>query len=79
MRTYKSDEDMPDCKLYYHHKSIFVTPDVKDIMLVSYVVCRGEICLYIRQVLPLCLFCDVIPSFKCSLRVSMSFRTVELN
>ena len=48
MRTYKSDEDMPDCKLYYHHKSIFVTPDVKDIMLVSYVVRRREVCLYVR-------------------------------
>jgi len=39
MRTYKSDEDMPDCELYYHHKSIFVAPDVKDIMLVTNVVC----------------------------------------
>ena len=48
MRTYKSDKDMPDCKLYNHHKTIFVAPDVKDIMLVSYVVRRREVCLYVR-------------------------------
>jgi len=40
MRTHKSDENMPDCKLYNHHKMIFVTPDVKDIMLVSYSVAK---------------------------------------
>ena len=79
MSTHKSDEDMPDCEFYDHYKSIFIAPDVKDIMLVSNVVCCGEICLYIRQVLPFCLFCDVIPSFKCSLSISMSFRTIELN
>ncbi len=39
MRTHKSDENMSDCKPYYHHKSIFVAPDVKDIMLVTNVVC----------------------------------------
>ena len=79
MCTHKSDENMPDCELDNHHKSIFVAPDVKDIMLVSNVVCCREVSLYIRQVLPLCLLCDVIPSFKCGLSVSMSFRTIELN
>ncbi len=39
MRTYKSDEDMSDRKLYDHNKTIFVAPDVKNIMLISYVVC----------------------------------------
>ena len=73
MSTHKSDENMPDCELYDHNKPIFVAPNVKDIMLIPNVVCCGEVCLYIRQVLPLCLFCDVIPSFKCSLSVSMSF------
>ena len=79
MSTHKSDEDMPDSELYNHHKSIFVAPDVEDIMLVTNIVCCGEVSLYIRQVLPFCHFCDVIPSFKCSLSISMSFRTIELN
>ena len=79
MSTHKSDEDMPNCELHNYHKSIFIAPDVKDIMLVSNVICCREVCLYIRQVLPFCLFCDVIPSFKCSLSISMSFRTIELN
>ena len=79
MSTHKSDENMPDCELYDHNKAIFVAPNVKNIMLITNIVCCGEVCLYIRQVLPLCLFCDVIPSFKCSLSISMSFRTIKLN
>ena len=79
MRTHKSDKDMPDRKLYNHNKTVFVALDVKDIMLIPNVVSCGEICLYIRQVLPLCLLYDVVPSFKRSLSVSMSFRTIELN
>ena len=38
MRTHKSDENMPDCELYDHYQTIFVTPDIKDIMLVTNVV-----------------------------------------
>ena len=79
MCTHKSDEYMPDCELHDHYQTIFIAPDVKDIMLIPNIVCRREICLYVRQILPLCLFCDVIPSFKCRLSVSMSFRTIELN
>ena len=79
MCTHKPDEYMPDCELHNYYQTIFVALNVKDIMLVSNIVCCGEVCLYIRQILPLCLFCDVIPSFKCSLSVSMSFRTIELN
>ena len=79
MSTHKSDENMPDCELYDHNKSIFVAPNVKDIVLIPNVVCCWEVCFYIRQVLPFGLFCDVIPSFKCSLSISMSFRTIELN
>ena len=26
---------MPDCELYNHHKSIFVAPNIKDIVLVA--------------------------------------------
>ena len=48
MCTHKSDEYMPDGELYNHHKSIFVAPDVKDIMLVSNIVSCGKINLYIR-------------------------------
>ena len=73
MSTHKSDENMPDCELYDHYKSIFVASNVKDIMLIPNVVSCGEVCLNIRKVLPFCFFCDVIPSFKCSLSVSMSF------
>ena len=73
MSTHKSDEDMPDCELRDNNQTIFVTPYVKDIMLIPNVVCCGEVYLYIRQVLPLCLFCDVIPPFKCCLSVTMSF------
>ena len=33
MGTHKTDENMPDCELYNHNKSIFVASNVKDIML----------------------------------------------
>ncbi len=79
MCSHKSDEYMPDCELHYHYQTILVSPDVKDIMLVTNIVCRREVRLYLRQILPLCLLSDVIPSFKCSQSVFMSFRTVELN
>ena len=39
MSTHKSDENMPDCELYDHYQTIFIAPDVKDIMLVPNVVC----------------------------------------
>ncbi len=39
MCTHKSDEYMPDCELYDHYQTIFIAPDVKDIMLVPNVVC----------------------------------------
>ena len=73
MRTHKSYEDMSDCELNNHYQTIFVTSYVKDIILVPNVVCCGKVYLYIRQVFPFCLFCDVIPSFKCSQSISMSF------
>ena len=52
MRTHKSDENMSDCEFHDHHKSIFVAPDVKDIVLIPNVVSCWEVCLYIRQVFP---------------------------
>ena len=73
MRTHKSNKDMSDCELYNHNQTIFVAPDIKDIMLIPNIVCCGEVSLYIRQVLPFCLFSDVIPSFESCLSVSMSF------
>ena len=48
MSTHKSDENMPDCEFYDHYQTIFVTPNVKNIVLVSNVVRCGEISLYIR-------------------------------
>ena len=79
MCSHKSNEYMSYCELHNHNQTVFVASDVKDIMLIPNVVCRWEVYLYVRQVLPLCPFGDVIPPFKCSLSVSMTFRTIELN
>lgn len=40
---------MPDCELYNHHKSIFVAPDVKDIVLVAKIQHLYEICKKIQE------------------------------
>jgi len=47
MCTHKSDKYMSYCELHYHHQTIFIAPDVKDIMLVPNVVCCWEICPYV--------------------------------
>ena len=47
MSAHKSDEYMPNCELYYHHKTISVAAYVENIMLVTYVVCSGEVYLYV--------------------------------
>ena len=79
MGSHKSDEYMPNCELNHYYQAIFISLDVEYVMLVTNVVCSGEINLDIRQVLPFCFIGYVIPAFESCLRVSMPFRTVELN
>ena len=79
MRTYKAYEKISDCEFYYNNQSVFVSSDVKHIMLITNIVGRREVNLYIRQFLPLCPLCCVIPSFKGRTCISMPFRTIELH
>lgn len=44
MCSNKSDVQIADGKLYNYHKSVLITPDIKYVMLVSYVIHTGEAC-----------------------------------
>ena len=46
MRTHKAYENMSYCKLNHYHKTVFIPSDVKDIMLVAYVICGWEVHFY---------------------------------
>ena len=79
MRTHKAYENMSYCEFYYNNQPVFVSSDVKHIMLIAYIIGRRKVNLYIREIFPLCPFCCVIPSFEGRLCISMSCRTVELH
>lgn len=79
MSAHESDKYMTDRKFYHYLKTIFVTTYIENVVLIPNIVSSRKVCLDIRQILPFCFFCYGIPTFECSLRVSMSFRTIELN
>ena len=79
MCTYKADEDMSNCKFNHYYQSILVPFDVKHIVLIAHIVCSREVYLYVRQISPFSSLCNIIPSLKGRLSISMSFRTIELH
>ena len=79
MRTYKAYENMSYREFYHYNQPVFVSSDVKHIMLITYIIGCRKVNLYIRQVLPLCPLCCIIPAFEGRLCISMSFRTIELH
>lgn len=70
---------MSDCKLHHNNQPIFVTFDIEHISLISHIICRWKIDSDIRQILPLRIFCNVIPSFERCLCVRMSLFLIELD
>lgn len=53
------------CEYYDHNESVIITFDVKNIVLVAYIVCTGKIFAHICKVLPTCLAYFLMPSFQC--------------
>ena len=79
MSSHKSDKYMSYCEFHHDYQAIFISLDIEHVMLVTNVVCSGEINLDIRQTLPFRFFSNIVPALKSYLRISMSFRTIELN
>jgi len=48
MRTYKAYEDMTYCEFNHYNQSVFVSSDVKHIMLIAYIISRREVNLNVR-------------------------------
>ena len=69
----KPNEDMSYCEFDDHNESVFIASDVKDIVLVSNIISCREVGFDVREVIPLGMRGDMIPSLKCRLRVSVTF------
>ena len=78
MRSDKSYEKSAYGKLDDNYQSIVVAPNIKNVMLVTYVISIREIYPNIREIVPLCIFCNLVPSLQCNLRVFSSRRLIEL-
>ena len=48
MSTHKSDEHMTDLKFYHHHKTIFVTTYIENVVLIPHIISSRKVCLDIR-------------------------------
>lgn len=79
MGSDEADEDVADGELHDNHKPVSITADVEDVMLIPDIVSRGEINLDVRKVSPLCLLCDVIPSFEGHASIFVPALFVELS
>ncbi len=64
MCSYKTNKNMSYSKLYNNHKTILITLNIKNIMLIAHVICCRKIFFDVRQISPYCAFCNVIPLFK---------------
>jgi hypothetical protein len=60
----ETDEDSAYREFYHHYQTVIIAFDVKDIMLIAYIVGCREILSNLRQIMPLGLLGDVIPSFQ---------------
>ena len=68
----KSYEDSSDSELYHYDQPIVIAFYVKDIVLVADIVCCREIIAYFRQIMPLRLLSNVVPSLQLNSLISIS-------
>lgn len=78
MSPYKTDKESADCEFNNYNQPIIVPFYIKNVMLVAHVVRCRKILTYFRQVMPLCLLGDVVPSLKSHSRIAVSRQFVEL-
>lgn len=64
MSSHKPDENSSYHEFYNYDKPVIVTSDIENIVLVPDIVCGREIFAYFRNIVPLGLLSDVIPSFQ---------------
>lgn len=67
----ETDEDSAYREFYHYYKSVIIASDIEDIMLIAYIVGSREILSNFRQIMPLGLLGDVVPSFQRYSRISV--------
>jgi hypothetical protein len=74
----ETDEDSAYSEFYHYDQSVIIASDIEDIMLVAYIVGSWEILSNLRQIMPLGLLGDVVPSFQRYSRISVAGQFIEL-
>ena len=73
----EADEDSAYREFYHHDQSVIIASDIENIVLVAHVICRWKVLAYLRQIVPLGMLGDVIPSFQRYSRISVSGLFIE--
>lgn len=79
MSANKSDEQMPDREFNDYHKTIFITTDIKNIVLITHIIRCREIQLDFSQIAPLSASSNIVPAFKGGLSIAMALGLVKLD
>jgi hypothetical protein len=74
----ETDEDSAYREFYHYYQSVIIASDIEDIMLIAYIVGSREILSNFRQIMPLGLLGDVVPSFQRYSRISVAGQFIEL-
>lgn len=64
MGSDETDEDSAYREFYHYDQLVIIAFDVEDIMLISNIICCRKVNTYLRQIVPLSLLGDVIPSLQ---------------
>ena len=77
MRAYPPDENIAHNKLHDYHQTIFVSANVENVVLISYVIGRRKVCPDIRETCPFGFLGNLIPSFQCHTGILASWAFEE--
>ncbi len=79
MSANKSDEQMSNREFNDYHKTIFITTDIKNIVLITHIIRCREIQLDFSQIAPLSTSSNIIPALKGGLGIPMALGLVKLD
>lgn len=65
MGSDKPHKNISHNEFYHNDKSVFISFDIKYIMLVPGIVSGRKVSFQVSQISPLCFFSKVVPPFQC--------------
>ena len=78
MSSDEADEDAADSEFYHNDQPVIIASDVEDIVLIADRISCGKILADFRQIMPLSLQSNVVPSLQRYSWISVSRRFIEL-